>query len=93
MERARAAATATAGNLLHRISIMLRNGRRALSKLSLSGRRVLTLFVLMVFAPATYVAYCIATIPFARGAATQPVSSAIIFRSRKRSAVGDTRDS
>jgi penicillin-binding protein 1A len=79
VERARAAATATAGNLLHRITNMLRNGRRPLSKLSLPGRRVPTLVVLIVFVPATYVAYCIATIPFARGAATQPVPSAIIF--------------
>jgi 1A family penicillin-binding protein len=58
---------------------MLQNGRSALSKLSPSRRRILTFVAVVAVMPATYVAYCIATIPLAGGVPTQLAPSAMIF--------------
>ena len=76
---ARAAAAAKARRFQNRIAVMLRNGRSALSKLSPSRRRILTFVAVVAFVPATYVAYCIATIPLAGGVPIQLAPSAMIF--------------
>ncbi|MGB8897271.1 MAG: biosynthetic peptidoglycan transglycosylase, partial [Pseudolabrys sp.] len=76
---ARAAAAAKARGFQNRIAVMLRNGRSALSKLSPSRRRILTFVAVVAFVPATYVAYCIVTIPLAGGVPIQRAPSAMIF--------------
>jgi hypothetical protein len=60
---ARAAAAAKVRGFQNRVVVMLRNGRSALSKLSPSRRRFFIFVAVVTFMPATYVAYCIATIP------------------------------
>lgn len=69
---------ATARDRQYQIAVMLRNRRSAFSLGSLR-RHGFVLVVLIAFIPATYVAYCIATIPFAGRTAVQPVPSAMIF--------------
>ena len=76
---ARAAAAAKVRGFQNRIAVMLRNGRSALSKLSPGRRRILAFVAVVAFVPATYVAYCIATIPLAGGMAIQLAPSAMIF--------------
>ena len=71
--------TATAHGFQNRIAVMLQNGRSALSKLSPRRRRILTFVAVVAFVPATYVAYCIATIPLAGGGPIQLAPSAMIF--------------
>jgi penicillin-binding protein 1A len=79
VEAAHIAAAGTARDFQRRFAVMLRNGRSALSQGLLRRRRSLAFVVLIAVIPAAYVAYCIATIPFAGGTAVQPAPSAMIF--------------
>jgi penicillin-binding protein 1A len=64
-----------ARGLQTRIAVMLRNAAKA----SLRHRRGLAFAALLALIPAAYIAYCIATIPFAGGSSTQPAPSAMVF--------------
>jgi len=81
---ARPAEAETARDLQSQIAAMLRNGRSALSQISFRPRRGLVIAVVLVSIPAAYVAYCIATIPFAGGSSVQATPSAMVFEGENR---------
>jgi penicillin-binding protein 1A len=62
-----------------RIAAMLRNGRSALARMSPRTRCAVAVAIVLVAIPVAYLAYCVATIPFAGGATAQAAPSAMVF--------------
>ncbi len=78
VELARRAAAETARRAQVQIAGLLRNGRNAFIP-ARRHRRSLALAVLLALVPAAYVAYCVATIPFAGATTIPPAPSAMVF--------------
>ena len=78
------AATTQAMNIVHRFQTAIvairRNGRSGFAQISFGPRCGLLLVVLLTIIPAAFVAYCVATIPFAGGSSVQVAPSAMIFQ-------------